>query len=31
LTNVQKEDENGDTQIFEDKTLVEGKIGKYFS
>ena len=31
MTKVQKEDENGDTQIFEDKTLVEGEIAKYFS
>ena len=31
VTKVQREDENGDTQIFEDKTLVEGEIANYFS
>ena len=31
VTKVQREDENGDTQIFEDKTLIEGEIANYFS
>ena len=31
VTKVQREDENSDTQIFEDKTLVEGEIANYFS
>ena len=31
VTKIQKEDDNGDTQIFEEKTYVDGEIAKYFS
>ena len=31
VTKIQNEDDNGDTQIFEDKTSVDREIAKYFS
>ena len=31
VTKIQKEDDNGDTQIFEEKKSVDGEIAKYFS
>ena len=31
VTKVQSEDDNGDTQVFEEKSAVDGIIAKYFS
>ena len=30
-TKVQSEDDNGDTQVYEEKSAVDGQIAKYFS
>ena len=31
VTKVQREDEMGDTQVFEEKTAVDSEIAKYFT
>jgi hypothetical protein len=31
VTKVQREDELGDTQVFEERTAVDSEIAKYFS